>query len=247
MKKTLLGLALFVAATPAAARVGEGPAPASDRPVGDYRVIGHGTNDYVGTLRVARDGDGYAFRWLIGGPSNAQGYVGMGVKLGDAVAVVYGSGPNRLDGFGLYRYGSTGLHGYWTTGPDSPLFWESGTRRGGAAPAIPAPTKPLVGRYEVNGERADGARYTSTLEITTDGPGYRLRWTGPGGGDTAAAYAIRLGDDLAALGFAGQRSSLGVYHITANGLDGRWSADVRRGVGRETARRVETPPAVGGR
>lgn len=75
---------------------------------GDYDVTGQSPNgkDYKGTLKVAREGQGYAFNWSVG--NNLEGF---GIRSGDLVSVGFGG---KQCSFVAYEVRADGtLDGKW--------------------------------------------------------------------------------------------------------------------------------------
>src|SRR6266849_4981366 len=99
---------------------------------GKYSVTGTNPNGsaYKGELEVIKHGDVYQFRW-----SGGATYDGVGVQLGDVIAVAFTTGENGK-GCGVVDYAITddganldGIWGYWGTNEKGT---EKATRTSGA-------------------------------------------------------------------------------------------------------------------
>src|SRR5471030_1741982 len=114
---------------------------------GKYSVTGTNANGsaYKGDLEVIKHGDVYQFRW-----SGGAIYDGVGVQLGDVIAVAFTTGENGK-GCGVVDYaiaddGATldGKWGYW------------GTNEGGTEKATRTIGAGLIGAYDATGTNPDG-------------------------------------------------------------------------------------------
>ncbi|QCI63286.1 hypothetical protein [Phreatobacter stygius] len=92
----------------------------------------------------------------------------------------------------------------------------------------------IAGRYQVQGENANGSGYSGTAEISgTAGGRCAIRWalvnTPPSQG-----FCMRQGDVLAVAYQLGNSAGLVVYRLGDNGvLDGTWTITGTEGVGKE--------------
>jgi len=119
---------------------------------------------YKGDLEVIKHGDVYQFRW-----SGGASYDGVGVQLGDVVAVAFSTGENGK-GCGVVDHtiaddGASldGKWGYWGTD-------ESGTEK-----ATRTLGSGLIGTYEATGANPNGRPYKVQIIVVPLGSGYKIR------------------------------------------------------------------------
>ena len=188
---------------------------------GEYSVVGANPNGsaYKGELEVIKHGDVYQFRW-----SSGTSYDGVGVQLGDVVAVAFTTGENGK-GCGVVDYtiiddGASldGIWGYWGTD-------QSGTEK--AKRTIGAG---LIGAYEATGTNPDGKQYKAQIAIAPAGSGYRFVWS-----NNTEGFGIRRGDNVA-VGIGGTRCGFVSYEVKSDGtLDGVWGGYGSEKTGTEKA------------
>ncbi len=186
---------------------------------GSYSVSGSNPDGtrYSTSLEVSRSADTYRFVW-------GAETVGVGVVVGDQVAVAYGS---AACGVVAYTVGKDGdLDGIWAT---------RGSRLGNEYASSTS-----AGPYQVAGRNPDGSRYSGTLKVFTVGPAYSLEWLI--GESRYVGLGIRQGR-LLAVAYGSDSCGVAVYTVSAGGtLEGDWTAyDVyarngKQGAGTETAR-----------
>jgi hypothetical protein len=163
---------------------------------GRYDVTGTNTDGsrYAADLRVTRSGETWRFDWDSG---NA---VGVGLVLGDMVAVAYGASTCSVVGYlvqkngdldGLWASRSSTLGSELATGSDSPRF-----------------------SHTVSGRNPDGSRYQGTLALYTVGPAYSLRWLI--GQDTYVGLGVRRGN-LLAVAYGSDSCGMVAYSLDADG------------------------------
>src|SRR5882762_1565726 len=157
---------------------------------GKYSVTGTNPNGsaYKGELEVIKHGDVYQFRW-----SGGASYDGVGVQLGDVIAVAFTTGENGK-GCGVVDYtitddGATldGKWGYWGTD-------ESGTEK-----AKRTVGSGLIGEYDGTGTNPDGKQYKVQIVVVPAGSGYKFAWS-----NNSEGFGIRRGDNVA-VGIGGAR------------------------------------------
>ena len=175
---------------------------------GQYSVVGTNVNgsSYKGDLEVIKHGDVYQFRW-----SGGASYDGVGVQLGDVVAVAFTTGENGK-GCGVVDYtiigdGATldGKWGYWGTD-------ESGTEK-----ATRTLGSGLIGTYDATGANPDGRPYKVQIVIVSLGSGYKFSWS-----NNTEGFGVRRGDNVA-VGIGGGRCGFVSYQVKSDGmLDGVW-------------------------
>lgn len=97
-----------------------------------------------------------------------------------------------------------------------------------------ASAQEIGGRYQVQGENANGSRYQGVAEIAgTAGGNCAIRWTITNTPPTQG-FCMRQGDVLAAAYRLGNAIGLVVYRLNENGsLDGTWTIAGQEGVGKE--------------
>jgi hypothetical protein len=93
---------------------------------------------------------------------------------------------------------------------------------------------PLAGPYQVSGTNFDGSAYEGTVEITGDGPGYRVAWEV---GSTTSSGEGTLDGDRFVVDFSGAATGAGTaaYRLEDDGsLVGTWTLEGSVGEGTET-------------
>src|SRR5256885_7488680 len=135
---------------------------------GKYSVTGTNPNGsaYKGELEVIKHGDVYQFRW-----SGGASYDGVGVQLGDVIAVAFTTGENGK-GCGVVDYtitddGATldGKWGYW------------GTDEAGTEKAKRTAGSGMIGKYDGTGANPDGKQYKVQIAVVPAGSGYKFTWS----------------------------------------------------------------------
>jgi hypothetical protein len=188
---------------------------------GKYSVIGTNPNGsaYKGDLEVIKHGDVYQFRW-----SGGASYDGVGVQLGDVIAVAFTTGENGK-GCGVVDYTITddgaaldGKWGYWGTD-------ESGTEK-----AKRTIGSGLIGEYDGTGTNPDGKPYRVQITVVPAGSGYKFAWS-----NNTEGFGIRRGDNVA-VGIGGMRCGFVSYEVKSDGtLDGVWGGYGSEKTGTEKA------------
>lgn len=188
---------------------------------GKYNVTGGNPNGsaYKGDLEVIKHGDVYQFRW-----SGGATYDGVGVQLGDVIAVAFTTGENGK-GCGVVDYdiaddGATldGKWGYWGT---DEAGTEKATRTIGAG---------IIGTYDATGTNPDGKQYKVQIVVVPAGSGYKFAWS-----NNSEGFGIRRGDNIA-VGIGGARCGFVSYQVKSDGtLDGVWGGYGSQKVGFEKA------------
>ena len=197
-------------------------APAAPAPnvAGKYNVTGSNPNggNYKGTLEVIAHGDVYQFRWNAG----AQ-YDGVGIQIGDIVAVAYTTGSNG-QGCGVVDYdikddgALDGKWGYWGT---NEAGTESATRTSGSS---------LEGEYDATGKNPNGKQYKAHLTVEPAGNLYRFVWS-----NNTDGVGIKRGNNIA-VGIGGNRCGFVTYQVQSDGtLDGIWGGSGSDKTGTEKA------------
>jgi hypothetical protein len=188
---------------------------------GNYSVSGTNpgnTGSYRGTLEVIARGGVYQFRWNAG-----TQYDGVGVQLGDVVAVAFANGGNGK-GCGVIDYNiqSNGtLDGKWG-------YW--GTNEAGTETAMRTSGSGLEGEYDATGKNPDGKQYKAKLTVEPAGNLYRFVWS-----NNTDGVGIKQGDNIA-VGIGGSRCGFVVYQVKSNGtLDGVWGGGGSDNTGTEIA------------
>ena len=188
---------------------------------GNYIVEGSnpgGAGGYKGTLTIAKAGDAYALTWNAGGTSK-----GVGVVIGDSLAVAVGAGC-AVAGYQTRAEG--GLDGAWT-GPNGGTVASEQ-----AAPGV-GTTKGLLGDYVVNGTNPDGKPYKGGLIVAMKDDMLRLSWRT---GSNFEGLGIEQEGRVAAA-WGAPECGVVLYRITTDGvLTGIWRYP-NTGIGNETAKR----------
>lgn len=188
---------------------------------GKYGVVGANPNGspYKGELEVLKHGDVYQFRW-----SGGASYDGVGVQLGDVVAVAFTTGEDGK-GCGVVDYAiiddGASLDGMWG-------YW--GTDESGAEKAKRTIGAGLIGEYEATGTNPDGKPYKVQIAIAPAGSGYKFVWS-----NNTEGFGIRRGDNIA-VGIGGTRCGFVSYQVKSDGtLDGVWGGYGSEKTGTEKA------------
>jgi len=201
-------------------------APPEQELSGVYSVEGANENSgarFDGTLTVENAESGYRFKWQ----TSKGNFTGVGVQLGDAVAVTYAKGAEGKDcGVALYKISNDGvLEGRIAKWGEFTFGSERATRIEGSN---------FEGKYKLTGTRNYGKQYDGTIEVTRNGSGYQFDWDM---GVRSTGFGIWRGD-RAAIGFGGYPCSFMLYKVEAGGkLEGRWGSQRSVGFGTETAKR----------
>lgn len=173
---------------------------------GNYTVKGSnpGGQGYQGTLTITRAGSAYGLTWNSGGVST-----GVGLAIGDALAVAVGEGC-AIAGYRISAEG--GLDGQWT-GPKGGVVGKEK-----ATPGV-GTTKGLAGDYVVNGSNPDGKPYKGGLSVAkTDGV-LRFSWRT---GSNAEGFGIEK-DGYAAVAWGAPTCGVVLYRLGKDGnLGGVW-------------------------
>ena len=188
---------------------------------GKYSVVGTNPNGsaYKGELEVIKHGDVYQFRW-----SGGASYDGVGVQLGDVIAVAFTTGENGK-GCGVVDYTITddgaALDGKWG-------YW--GTDAGGTENAKRTIGTGLIGEYDATGTNPDGKQYKVQIAVVPAGSGYKFTWS-----NNTEGFGIRRGDNVA-VGIGGTRCGFVSYEVKSDGtLDGVWGGYGSEKTGTERA------------
>ena len=175
---------------------------------GQYSVTGTNVNGsaYKGDLEVIKHGDVYQFRW-----SGGASYDGVGVQLGDVVAVAFTTGTNGR-GCGVVDYtiidDGARLDGKWG-------YW--GTDEAGTEKASRTLGSGLIGTYDATGANPNGQQYKVQIVVVPAGSGYKFAWS-----NNSEGFGIRKGDNVA-VGIGGVRCGFVSYEVKSDGtLDGVW-------------------------
>lgn len=188
---------------------------------GKYLVEGSnpgGAGGYKGTLDVTKAGDAYALTWNAGGISK-----GVGVVIGDSLAVAVGAGCSVA---GYRTRAEGGLDCAWT-GPNGGTVASEQ-----AAPGV-GTTKGLIGDYVVNGTNPDGKPYKGGLSLAMKEGMLRLSWRT---GTNFEGFGIEQEGRVAAA-WGAPDCGVVLYRITTDGvLSGIWRYPTSA-IGNETAKR----------
>ena len=202
------------------------PAPTELELSGLYLVSGADENNghpYEGTLDVTNQGDAYLFNWH----TNPSKHGGVGVQMGDAVAVTYAD-PVLGKGCGvvLYKIAADGsLDG---------KIAKWGEYTFGSEKAVKVEGKNFDGKYNVNGVTNDGKPYEGTIVVEKNGKGYQFTWHT---GIDSTGFGIWRGS-RAAISFGGLQCSFALYQVmSARSLEGHWGGQRSVNFGTETAKR----------
>ena len=193
---------------------------------GVYAVTGsgeNGVNPYEGILNVTNQEDVYLFKWQTTRPKPG----GVGVQMGDAVAVTYADATNGKGcGVALYKIA-----------PDGSLDGKIarwGEFKFGTEKAFRIEGEKFEGKYRMTGTSNDGKSYEGTIEVEKNGGGYQFTWRT---GKDFVGFGIWRGD-RAAISFGGRQCSFALYKVmSARSLEGHWGGQRDVVFGTETAKR----------
>lgn len=193
---------------------------------GVYNVEGsdeNKANPYQGLLTITNQDDAYLFKWN----TSRRKPSGVGVQMGDALAVTYAD-PTNGKGCGVALY---------KIAPDGSLdgkIAKWGEYKFGAEKAVRVEGDKFEGKYKVTGTTNEGTTYEGTIDVQKNGNGYQFVWRT---GKDSTGFGIWRGDRTA-IGFGGRQCSFGLYKVlSARSLDGHWGSQRTIGFGTETAKR----------
>jgi hypothetical protein len=105
-------------------------AESKDPFLGTFQVTGTSSGaegQYEGTLTITKKGGVYELTWTIG---QAEGYGGIGLKVGDQLSAAYWTNGNASCGVVVYKASSDGsLSGVWTPQGETQMGTEKATRQ----------------------------------------------------------------------------------------------------------------------
>ncbi len=201
-------------------------APAELEMSGVYAVTGSGenaTNPYEGILNVTNQEDVYLFKWQTMRPKPG----GLGVQMGDAVAVTYADATGGKGcGVALYKIAPDGsLDG-------KVARW--GEFKFGTEKAVRVEGDKFEGKYKMTGTSNEGSAYEGVIEVEKNGGGYQFTWRT---GKDFVGFGIWRGD-RAAISFGGRQCFFALYKvISGRSLEGHWGGQRDVVFGTETAKR----------
>lgn len=196
---------------------------------GTYKITSStnpgGGGGYGGTVRISRMGEAYRIAWtLTGGDS----YGGVGIQMGDALAVGWGTGSGK-HGVVAYNINGGTLAGKWTL---SDMRGAIGTEELAGSPS-------LTGAYKIvkSTTPGGGKGYAGTVTITPSGDTYTVAWK-LASGESYNGIGVRQGD-LLVVGWGISQDSVGVVHYWKQGaaLQGVWAIPGGKRLGTETLTR----------
>ena len=227
----LLGAAInFRSSTNASARsTPKNPLTAGgDDLSGNYRITAARNPDgssYQGAVRISRLGDAYRIVWTM---TAGSGYEGIGIQMGDVLAVGWGIGGGK-NGVVAYRIDGGTLTGRWTL---SGMKGAIGTEELAGSPE-------LRGDYKIVRSTTPGASkgYAGTVNITPNGDTYTVAWR-LASGESYNGVGVRHGN-LLVVGWGIRQDSVGVvsYRVEGATLQGVWAIPGGDRLGAETLTR----------
>ncbi|MBN1619895.1 hypothetical protein JW890_04170 [candidate division WOR-3 bacterium] len=146
---------------------------------GLYEIWGtNGDNEYRGELEIIDHEDAFEVNWIFGGE---EYYIGVGVLVGDYLAVSYTDENNTDMGVVIYRVGSNYLTGYWATWAGLRGYenaYKNGLPSSGYDEiyTLRAPSDTPAKSYSVEGTNPDGSDYTCGLQIEKMDDVYSISW-----------------------------------------------------------------------
>jgi hypothetical protein len=197
---------------------------------GNYKITsssnpGGGGGSYGGTVRISRMGAAYRIAWTLTG---GESYEGVGIQMGDALAVGWGTGRGK---HGVVAYSISGgtLAGKWTL---SDMRGAIGTEELAGSPS-------LTGAYKIvkSTTPGGGKGYAGAVTITPNGDTYTVAWK-LASGESYNGVGVRQGD-LLVVGWGISQDSVGVVHYWKQGaaLQGVWAIPGGKSLGTETLTR----------
>lgn len=184
-----------------------------------------GSGGYEGMVRISRMGDAYRIAWTM---TAGQSYEGVGLQMGDVLAVGWGIGGGQ-NGVVAYRINGGTLKGVWTL---SGMKGTTGTEELAGSPE-------LRGSYKIVRSTTPGAGkgYAGTVNLTPHGDTYAVVWK-LASGESYNGVGVRQGD-LLVVGWGLRQDSVGVVSYRAQGatLVGVWAVPGEDGLGAETLTR----------
>lgn len=196
---------------------------------GNYKIASSSNpngGSYGGAVRIASMGDAYSIVWTLSG---GETYSGVGIQMGDQLAVGWGTGRGK---HGVVAYSINGgtLSGKWTL---SDMKGRIGTEDLAGSPD-------LRGVYRIVGSTVPGAGgrgYAGTVTITPNGDTFTVAWK-LASGESYNGVGVRHGD-LLVVGWGVNQDSVGVvsYRAQDGALRGVWAIPGGRRLGAETLTR----------
>ena len=195
---------------------------------GNYKITyasNPGGGSYDGSVRISRLGDAYRIVWTM---TAGQSYEGVGLQIGNMLAVGWGIGGGK-NGVVAYRINGGTLKGVWTL---SHMKGATGTEELAGSPE-------LRGSYKIVSSTTPGAGkgYAGTVNLTPHGDTYAVAWR-LASGESYTGVGIRQGDVLV-VGWGISQDSVGVVSYRAEGatLVGVWAIPGGESLGAETLTR----------
>lgn len=193
---------------------------------GSYKITsssnpGGGGGGYGGIVRISKMGGAYRIAWTLTG---GESYEGVGIEMGNALAVGWGTGSGK---HGVVAYSISGgtLAGKWTL---SDMKGAIGTEDLAGSPA-------LAGAYKIvkSTTPGGGKGYAGTVTITPHGDTYTVAWK-LSSGESYNGIGVRQGD-LLVVGWGISQDSVGVVHYWKQGtaLQGIWAIPGGKSLGTE--------------
>lgn len=227
----LLGAAInFESSTTVSARaLAKNPVTAGgDDLSGSYKITTGRNPDgssYQGAVRISRTGEAYRVVWTM---TAGSGYEGIGIQMGDVLAVGWGIGGGK-NGVVAYRINGGTLAGRWTL---SDMKGAIGTEELAGSPE-------LRGNYKIVRSTTPGASkgYAGTVNITPHGDTYTVAWR-LASGESYNGVGVRHGE-LLVVGWGIRQDSVGVvsYRVEGATLQGVWAIPGGDSLGAETLTR----------
>lgn len=198
---------------------------AGDSLAGKYEITAAanpgGAGGYDGKVTLTRAGSAYKLAWAI---PNSPPYSGVGIPVGDTLAVGWGMGSQY--GVVVYQVNGGTLKGQWATATNPALGSED----------LEGPAG-LNGTYKITKAAGpDGKSYEGAVTITPKGDAFEVTWTLPT--ESYSGVGIKEGDLLVVgWGEAGKGAGVVSYKVNKDTLVGRWGAPGSDKLGTETLTR----------
>lgn len=195
---------------------------------GEYEIGGGAKPDgsaYEGAVKLAKAGETYTLAWDI---ANNPAYKGVGLPVGDLLAVGYAEGETV--GVSVYKVSGGTLEGHWAS---------LGSKGKLGAETLEGPES-LEGEFEIKkGVAPDGKTYAGKVTIKKTGDTFAVEWKLPevsfSGAKDYRGTGIREGDHLlVGWGDTDKGAGVGAYKLTGDKLEGKWAGFGDAKLGKET-------------
>jgi hypothetical protein len=182
-----------------------------------------GAGAYTGSAKVRKTASTYALDWTV---TSSAPYHGVGIPIGDTLAVGWGEGSEY--GVVVYQVAGGKLDGAWAT---------SATGGATGTESLEGPAG-LDGSYKItSGTNPKGVRYGGTVDIATHGDVRWVTWR-LASGTGYSGVGILDGDTfIVGWGIAGKGAGVVDYKVSGPTLTGKWAVPGGTTLGSEVLER----------